>query len=221
MTTFGQPDIYQKILLAKSYQKFGSNNITVIQHGLLMAVSTWHLYRLSLFPNMNLKTINESLYLPKISSPNYSNDILFCPTQIPFVFGDFFSLENFWEFMNVYRSTIKIIIKELNNKKKIKIRYKNFKYMSGFGSPLTKEECVIPIEKDTFEDVYHKYKLIVSMPFGTIAGKCFKNNLNYISYHYPFSLTDTKSYLKIKEFPGVFTEGKKFLDELEKQINEL
>jgi hypothetical protein len=123
--------------------------------------------------------------------------------------------------MKVYRSAIKIIIKGLDNKKKIKIRYKNFKYMSGFSGPLTREECIIPIENERFEDVFHKYKLIVSMPFGTIAGKCFKNNLNYISYHYPFSLTNTKSYLKIKEFPGVFTEGKNFLDELEKQINEL
>ena len=221
VTTFGQPDIYQKILIAKSYQKFGSKNITVIQHGLLFAISSWHLYRFSLFPDMKLKTINESLDLPKIYKPDYSYDILFCPTQIPFIFGDFFSLENFWDFMKVYRSAIKIIIKGLNNKKKIKIRYKNFKYMSGFGGPLTREECVIPIENDRFEDVFHKYKLIVSMPFGTIAGKCFKNNINYISYHYPFSLTDTKSYLKIKEFPGVFTESKNFLEELERQINEL
>ena len=57
VTTFGQPDVYQKILIAKSYQKFGSKNITLIQHGLLIAISSWHLYRISLFPKIKLKTI--------------------------------------------------------------------------------------------------------------------------------------------------------------------
>ena len=59
------------------------------------------------------------------------------------------------------------------------------------------------------------------MPFGTIAAKCYQNDLDCLIYHYPFVLTDKETYLKIKTFPGVFTERNVFLDELQKKLQKL
>ena len=56
------------------------------------------------------------------------------------------------------------------------------------------------IEKERFERVYQKYKLIVSMPFGTISAKCFQNNIECLSYNYPFTLTNKNSYLQANTF---------------------
>ena len=221
ITKFGLGlDIYQTILIAKSYQKFGTQNIKIIPHGVNISTGLWHLYRFSLFPDMKLHVINESLYLPKISKPSFTYDVLFCPMQLPIV-CDFFSPSHFWNFMDVYKDAIKLLNEGLKNGKKIKIRYKNFKYMSGYGGPFTHEECKIPVENERFENVYSKYKLIVSMPFGTIAAKCYQNDLDCLTYHYPFVLTDKETYLKIKTFPGVFTERNVFLDELQKKLQKL
>lgn len=220
VTFFGsERNIYQKILVAKSYQKYGSKNIKIISHGYVMSVSLWHLWRFSLFPNMKLK-IDTILELPKISNQNLSDDILFCTMQLPFI-CDFFYINHFWDFMEVYKSAIKLFSNGLKNGKKIKIRYKNFKYLSGFAGPFTREECVIPIEKKKFEDVYSKYKLIVCIPFGTISTKCYQNNINCISYNHPFLLTNKQSYLKANAQTGVFSDSNEFLSELEKKIGEL
>ena len=220
ITRFGTHNIYQTILIAKSYQKFGVKNIKIIPHGVFYGVGLWHLYRFSLFPNMKLSTINQSLNLTKKSNSIITNDILFCPMQLPYV-CDFFSYKHYWDFMEIYKKTIKLMNEEINRGKNIKIRYKNFKYLSGFSGPFTIEECKIPNEEKRFEDIYNKYKLIVSMPFGSIAAKCYKNNLNSISFHYPFFLTDRNSYLKIKNFQNVFTEGNKFLEAFKSKIKEL
>ena len=59
------------------------------------------------------------------------------------------------------------------------------------------------------------------MPFGTISAKCFQNNIECLSYNYPFTLTNKNSYLQANTFPGVHTESDKFLNELEKKIKEL
>jgi hypothetical protein len=193
-TFFGvERNIYQKILLAKSYQKYGDNNISIISHGSVMSVNFWHLWRFSLFPNMKIK-INTTLNLPKIPKQNISEDILFCAMQLPFV-GDHFYIQRFWDFMEVHKSVIKLLINGLKNGKKIKIRYKNFYKLIGYAGPFTHEECKIPNEEKRFEDVYNKYKLIVCMPFGSIATKCYQNNINCISYNHPYTLTNKQAYL--------------------------
>ncbi len=221
VTTFGHGrDIYQIILNAKSYEKFGPKNIKVIPHGSTFSIIGWHIWRFSLFPDTKLNTINSALYIPKLSKQSKSDGILFCPMSLPFV-SDCFSLNHFWDFMEIYRKAIQLFNQGINNNKKIKIRYKSFKYLSGFTGPFTREECKIPIENERFERVYQKYKLIVSMPFGTISAKCFQNNIECLSYNYPFTLTNKNSYLQANTFPGVHTESDKFLNELEKKIKEL
>ena len=211
-------DIYQKILNAKSYEKYGSKNITIISHGCLISHNTWWLHCLSLFPDTKCNITVEDL--PKISKKKLPQDILFCGTPFPYV-SQFFSIQHFWDFMEVYKRALKLINNGLKNGKKIRIKYKDFRYLTGLTVPYTPNECKIPIEKESFENVYGKYKLIVSMPFGAISLKCHKNNIKCISYNYPYVLTDKKSYLKINEYPGVYKSANKFLHELEKQIKKL
>jgi len=219
-TYFGlERDIYQIILNAKSYQKYGDKNITIISHGNLNGPNTWWLWRLSLFPNMKLN-INPTFNLPEISKKNISNDILFCTTPFPDP-CQFFSIQHFWDFMKVYKSAIKLINKGIEKGKKINIRYKRLGYFSEFTAPFTREECKIPIEKGKFENVYNKYKLIVSMPLGTISVKCYQNNINCISYNYPYNLTSREAYTKANTYPGVYKDAEKFLLELEKKITEV
>jgi hypothetical protein len=211
-------DIYQKILNAKSYEKFKDANITLINHGNQVSVDSWWLWRLSLFPNMKIN-FNNRFVLPKASKQNSLEDILFCPLQFPYI-SEFFDIKHFREFMKVYKSAVRLMNNGLKKGKKIKVRYKNFEYLSGYNAPLIKEECEIPIEKEIFEKVYSKYKLIVSMPFSTISLKCYQNCINCLSYNYPFYLADKKTYLMANTFPGVFCDAQKFLNELEKKIDE-
>ena len=219
VTRFGyERNIYDIILMAKSYQKYGTKNIQIIAHGTL-GVSLWYLYRISLFPNMKLYNVNEGTVLPKKPTPKLSSGILFCPPQFPTPLN-FFSIQHYQEFMKVYKKVIQLINDGLKDGRKIKIRYKNFKYMSGFAGPHTPEECQIPIEKEKFEDVYQKYKLIVSMPFGTISEKCYINNINCITYNYPYGIMNKQLYLKTNTYPGVFKDANMFLKELEKKIRE-
>ena len=221
LTTFGHGrDIYQIILNAKSYEKFGPKNIEVIPHGSTFSIVSWHIWRFSLFPETKLKTSNGALNLPKLLTKSPSDGILFCPMSLPFI-CDCFSITHFWDFMEIYRRAIRLFNDGLNNNKNIKIRYKSFKYLTGFTGPFTREECNIPIEKERFENIYHKYKFIVSMPFGTISAKCNQNDIECLSYNYPYTLTNKNSYLQANTFPGVFTDGEKFLYELEKKIKEL
>ena len=218
-TPFGaERDIYQTILLAKSYQKYGGKNITIISHGYMDTISVWMIWVLSLFPDTKMN-LCAPLSLPKNSKQNLSEDILFCPGQFPFI-SDFFYIQHYWDFMEVYKSTIKLLINGLKNGKKIKIRYKSFKYLSGFSPLFTREQCEIPIEKDRFENIYHKYKLIVSMPFGTISNQCYQHNVKCISYNRPFFLSSKQAYLNANTYPGVFKDADKFLYELEKKIKE-
>ena len=221
VTYFGyERNIYQMILMAKSYQKYGTKNIHIISHGMISGLGVWNIYRFSLFPNLKLYNLNMINVIPKIHIQNLSNDILFCPPQFPFI-QDFFSITHFQKFIKVYKSAIKLIINGLKNGSKIKIRYKNLEHLSGYYSPNTREECQIPVENKKFEEIYYKYKLIVSMPFGTISENCYQNDLNCISYNYPYHLTNKQSYLKANKYPGVFTDANKFLQILEKKIGEL
>ncbi|OUX38013.1 MAG: hypothetical protein CBE33_01830 [Candidatus Pelagibacter sp. TMED273] len=218
-TFFGSElNIYQKILIAKNYQKYGSKNIKIISHGYMDTFNIWLMWCLSLFPNMKLN-MSATLNLPQIHKKILSDDILFCPSQFPWI-SDFFYIQHFWDFMEVYKSTIKLLNNGLKNGKKIKIRYKSFKYLSGFSAPFIQEQCKIPIEKERFENIYHKYKLIVSMPFGTISNQCYQNSVKCISYNRPFFLTNQQAYLKANTYPGVFKDADKFLNEVENKIKE-
>lgn len=218
-TYFGlELNIYQKILIARSFQKYREKNIEVIPHGFLTYISPWLLYRQSLFPKMNLN-ICPDFYLKKPLKANVNQDILFCPPQFPWL-SDFFSLNHFWEFMKVYKNTIKLLNSGLKNGKKIKIRYKSFSYLSGNLSPFTIEECDIPIETEKFEDICYNYKTIISMPCGTISQKCYLNNINCISYNKPFHLMLKYSYIKYNSYPGVFDNDEAFLKEVERKIKD-
>tara|TARA_B100001059_G_C17838713_1_gene590254 strand:- start:2768 stop:4099 length:1332 start_codon:yes stop_codon:yes gene_type:complete len=218
VTKFGYGrDIYQIILLAKSYEKFGDKNIQILSHGSNLSIQFWHMFRISLFPNLKLYSNPDALMLPKFEKAENLGDILFCPGQLPYV-GDFFSIDHYRSFIDVYKTTVSLLSSAINDGLKIKIRYKNFDHISGFGGPLTIEECQLPIENEKFEDIYHKYKLIVSMPFGTISEKCYFNNVNCLTYNYPFYLTNKKSYLKTNSYTGVFGDSDKFLNELKKKL---
>lgn len=218
VTKFGYGrNIYQIILMAKSYEKYGDKNIQMIGHGSNFHISFFHLFRFSLFPNLKLIPFNKNILLSKFDKPETSEDILFCPAQFPFV-HDFFSIDHYRNFIQVYKQTINLLNDAYKNGLKIKIRYKNFKHTSGYFGPLIFEESQIPIENENFEDVYYKYKLIIVMPFGTISEKCYFNNVSCITYNYPYYLTDKKTYLKVNSYPGVFKEGNKFLKEIENKI---
>jgi len=219
VTKFGyERNIYDIILMSRSYEKYGTKNIQVIAHGTL-GVSLWHMFRLSLFPNLILYNINQGTYLPKVTKKKISGDILFCPAQFP-ALVNFFSISHYQEFMKVYRKAIKLLNNGIKNGKEIRIRYKNFQHVAEFAGPHLSEEYQIPIENKKFEDVYNNYKLIVSMPFGTISDKCYQNNINCITYNYPYYLMDKKLYLENNTYPGVFKDSDKFLTELEKKIKE-
>ena len=138
-------DIYQKILNTKSYEKFGDKNIKIISHGYLASLNTWLLWRLSLFSNMKIN-INTRYALPRVPKQIPFEDILFCPPPFPFV-SNFFDIEHFREFMKVYKIAVKLMNNALKKGKKIKVRYKNFEYLSVHTSPIVKEECEIPIEE--------------------------------------------------------------------------
>lgn len=220
ITKFGyERNVYQILLMAKSYEKYGDKNIQIISHGMTLGIGFTNMYWFSMFPKLKLYNINESTKLPKLPKLNYSHDILFCPTHFPII-QDFFSIIHFQEFMDVYRDAIVLLNNGLKTGKKIKVRYKNFKYLSGYAGPHTVEECQIPIEEEKFENIYNKYKLIVTMPYGTISEKCYQNNINFISYNHPFNLTNKQSFLIANTYPGVFKDAKKFLSELEKKIKE-
>ena len=220
VTKFGyERNIYDIILMSRSYEKYGAKNIQVIAHGAL-GVNLWLMFRLSLFPNLILYNSNEGTYLPKIKKKKFSGDILFCPAQFPTLMN-FFSISHYQEFMKVYRKAIKLLNNGIKNGKEIKIRYKNFKHVAEYAGPHLSEEYQIPIENKKFEDVYSNYKLIVSMPFSTISEKCHLNDINCISFNYPYYLMDKKLYLERNTYPGVFKDSDKFLTELEKKIKEL
>lgn len=220
ITKFGyERNVYEILLMAKSYEKYGDKNIQIISHGMILGIGFTNMYWFSMFPNLKLYNINESTKLPKLPKLNYSYDILFCPTHFPII-QDFFSIIHFQEFMDVYRNAIVLLNNGLKTGKKIKVRYKNFKYLSGYAGPHTIEECQIPIEEEKFENIYNKYKLIVTMPYGTISEKCYQNNINFISYNHPFNLTNKQSFLRANTYPGVFKDAEKFLSSLEKKIKE-
>ena len=56
------------------------------------------------------------------------------------------------------------------------------------------------------------------MPFGTISEKCYINNINCITYNYPYSIMNKQLYLKTNTYPGVFKDADMFLEEFEKKI---
>ena len=125
----------------KKLWKFGPKNIKVIPHGSTFSIVGWHIWRFSLFPDTKLNTINSALYIPKLSSK--VNLMEFCFAQCLYHLFLLFFSKSFLGFYEIYKKAIQLFNQGINNNKKIKIRYKSFKYLSGFTGPFTREECKI------------------------------------------------------------------------------
>jgi hypothetical protein len=221
VTYFGHElNIYQRILIATSYEKFGKKNIKIVWHGgNLGNMDFWNLHKFSLFPKLKFETLKIDLILSNSKNLKPSNGILFCPTQLPFFTN--VSLKHFRNLIYVYRKAVDLLVEGFRNRKNIKIRYKDHKWLRGYVGQFSVAESDIPIESKKFEEAYKQYSTIVSIPYGTIAAKCAANNVSCIVYHQPISPTDRDTHLQLCKTPGVYTDENKFLDQLKKIIENL
>jgi hypothetical protein len=222
VTYFGlELNLYQRILIAISYEKFGEKNIKIVGHGCIIGdLDFWYLYRFSLFPELKLQTLNVDLILPDSKNSKVTNGILFCPTALPWFVG-FVSLKHFRALIQVYRKAVDLLAEGARNGKNIKIRYKDYKWLRGYVGQFSIAECDIPVESKNFEDSYKQYSTIVSIPYGTIAAKCVSSNISCLIYHQPISPTDKDTHLELCKTPGVYTNENQFLDQLKKIIENL
>jgi hypothetical protein len=222
VTYFGlELNLYQRILIAICYEKFGGKNIKIVGHGAIIGdMDFHHLYRFSLFPELKLQTLSVDLILPDSKNSKVANGILFCPMALPWFTG-FVSLKHFRVLMQVYRKAVDLLLEGVRNGKNIKIRYKNNKWFRGYLGQFSIAECDIAIESKNFEDAYKQYSTIVSIPYGTIAAKCVASNISCLIYHQPISPTDKDAHLELCKTPGVYTNENQFLDQLKKIIENL
>jgi hypothetical protein len=222
VTYFGlELNLYQRILIAISYEKFGGKNIKIVGHGSIMGdMDFWHLYRFSLFPELKLQTLSVDLILPVSKNSKVTNGILFCPMTLPWFTG-FVSLKHFRSLFQVYKKAVALLVEGVRNGKNIKIRYKDYKWLRGYVGQFSIAETDIPIESKKFEDSYWQYSTIVSIPYGTIAAKCAANNISCITFHQPISPTDKDTHIALCKTPGVYTNENQFLDQLKKIIENL
>jgi len=214
-------NIFQSILMASSYDKFGEKNIDIVSHGSVTgSVGIWHLFRFSLFPDLVFGVNNKSLVLKSKEKSTESFGVLYCPPQFPWT-ADFMSISQWRKLLSVHQATIDILRKGLRSEKKIRIRYKDFLYLRSYSGQLCPEEIFIPVEEREFEDIYCDYSLIVTIPFGTIAAKCHANNIDYLAYHQAVGPVDQKTYNYIAGLSGVFCDEDSYLSELNKRIESL
>ena len=90
ITKFGyERNIYEILLMAKSYEKYGDKNIKIIAHGMILGIGFTNMYWFSLFPDLKLYNTNQTTLLTKTYNSNYF-DILFCPNSLPWI-QDFLS----------------------------------------------------------------------------------------------------------------------------------
>jgi hypothetical protein len=222
VTYFGlELNLYQRILIAISYEKFGGKNIKIVGHGSIIGdMDFWHLYRFSLLPELKLQTLKNDSILPDTKNSKETKGILFCPIALPWFTG-FVSLKHFRSLFQVYRKAVALLVEGVRNGKNIKIRYKDYKWLRGYVGQFSIAETDIPIESKKFEDSYWQYSTIVSIPYGTIATKCAANNISCIVYHQPISPTDKDTHLQLCKTQGVYTDENKFLDQLKEIIENL
>jgi hypothetical protein len=219
-THFGNElNIFQWVLLATSYMKYNDKNINLISHGAVTGeLGIWQLFRFSLFKNLKLEFRNSSQYLNKRESS--APGILYCPIQLPY-YADLLSLAKWKVIMNMHKKVIDILSLGVADGKKIRIRTKDFDYLSDYNQNLCAEELSIPRELASFEESYSDYSTIVTMPYGTIASKCHRNNVGCLVFHSPFTPTDKLTYEFISSLPGVYHDEYRFIGELEKLVNDL
>ena len=221
ITRFGfELNIFQSILIATSYEKFGEDNISLIPHGSVMGdVDFWHLYRFSLFPKIKLNMHYQKI-LTKSKNPKLAKSLLFCPLGPKWI-PSCVSLPDYRALMKVHKKTVEILLEGLKKGKNIKIKYKDFKYLEGHAGQTTVEETEIPVETGNFEDIFDQYSIIVTIPYGTIATNCDFNKIPFLSYHQPINPTDRQTHLSLCKNNNVITDEHLFLEKLRKIIDNL
>jgi len=218
VTYFGlELNLFQKILIATSFDKFKSKNIQVISHGYIGGgINSNLIHILSLFPELKINSNILNSVIKNKSIHNLSQKekgILFCPFQIPWI-SEFLSLESLKSLTKVYFKTIQILSDGVKLGKNIKIRYKDNDYLKGYMGQLSSEESRIPVEEDNFEKVYQNYSTIITIPCGTIFTQCQKFNISCIAYNHSVVPTDRKMYNEINKLPNVCNNLEIYLKEL-------
>lgn len=221
ITNFGyELNIFQNILIATSYEKFGEKYIEIVPHGSVLGeIDIWYLWRFSLFPNLRINS-SDHLQLPKYNGKIIKKGILFCPITMPYI-GDFLSLNNFRLLMDVHKKAVNLFIDAVKNGKTIKVRYKDFNYLRGHAGQFVSEETRLPVEIDNFENIYQNYSMVVTIPQGSISEVCRINNIPFISYFHPIYPTDRNRYKSLCNNQNIFSEETLFLNELKKIIDSL
>lgn len=225
ITYFGcELNLYQKVLLARSFSKFNDKNIEVISHGYMGGEIDSHLIHiLSLFPDLKIKSNIPNVNLINKSRNDLINNkqgILFCPFQIPWV-SEYLSLESLNSLMKVYSKVINILSEGVKLGKKIKIRYKDNEYLSGYAGQLSSEELTIPVEENNFEKIYQNYSSVITMPCGSIFKQCEEYNINCVAFNHPVVPTDRSMFNEINKKKNVFNEPDSFLREIQNLVNKL
>ena len=222
ITYFGlELNIFHKILIARSYEKFKGKNIKVLGHGHLMQeLDNTTLFLFSLFPEINMGVSKQSLKLDLSKSIKPKKGILFCPLALPWING-YLSITDYQELIKVYRSTIKILCDGAKKGKNIKIKYKNFIWLKDYMGNFLVDEKNLPVEKKNFEEIYNEYSKVVTFPYGTITAKCIYNKIPILSYHKAIYTSDRNSFLEISKLDGIHIDADLFLKDLEKMINQM
>lgn len=214
-------NIFHKILIAISYEKFKGKNIKILGHGHLMQeLDNTTLYLFSLFPEINMGVSKKSLKLNSSKNDYSKRGILFCPLALPWING-YLSITDYQELMKVYHLTINILYEGVKKGKNIKIKYKNFIWLKDYVGNLLVDEKKLPVEEKNFEDIFNEYSKIVTFPYGTITAKCIHNKVPILSYHKAIYPTDRNSFLEISKLDGIHVEAGLFLKDLEKIIDKL
>ena len=223
ITYFGlELNIFHKILIATSYEKFKNKNIKVLGHGHLMQeLDCTTLFLFSLFPEMKMEVSKKSLNLNLIKkNKSKKKDILFCPLALPWING-YLSITAYQELIKVYNATIKVLNNGIKKGKNIKIKYKNYFWLKDYAGHFLIDETNIPVEEKNFEDIFNEYSTIVTFPYGTITAKCINNNIPFLSYHKAIYPTDKNSFLEISKLDGIHSDANLFLKDLERVIDQI
>lgn len=221
-THFGlELNIFHYIMLAVSYDRFGDKNIYILSHGSVSgAVNFWHLFRFSVCPRTVLSVRNQSLLEMRASQSRLNLGVLYCPPQFPWVAG-FLSVGQWQKLLKAHALTINLLRNASDNGMSVKVRYKDFRYLSGYSGPFLSHENSLPRETSNFEDVYEKYGLIISLGYGTILAKCLENNINSIAYHLPTGPYDIHTDNYIRSLPGIYSDLDAYISELQVRIEML
>jgi hypothetical protein len=215
-TYFGEElNIFDKIIIAMKYEKYGKDWLKIIPHGGGLDCSIEEIYKYSITAKPQ-NHYNKSLLIEKHKHTNIKDNnyrILICPPQFPYVPIDI-DINAYKEFLKDYNLILNSLVENKNKKRKIKIKYKTPDYLSGYRVINSEIERRFDIEEDSFEDVWHKYDLIICPNFGTIAAKCIYNNINFLCYMKPYWSVERTIYEKIEKHIKVYTNLENFITKL-------